>query len=265
MKPAACNPQYAITSRIPTFRDFGGQSSRYGGRVATGLVYRAGHFVDASALDKAFVDELRLPQVLDLRSAWETRRTPNRWVTAESTLLELDIIMDVGIRHDGTSHLTHEYDTLAGAREMMLTMYRNFPRQMEHQLPHIVSALLDGAGLPTMIHCSAGKDRTGFACAILLKALGVNDEEIMADYLRAGESLVGTPIADEMAAALHALIGRPIAADAMAAIMSARREYLETSLRTIDEHYAGIDRYLQRAGLNDQVQERLRERFLTGS
>ncbi|MBV2159265.1 tyrosine-protein phosphatase, partial [Achromobacter denitrificans] len=118
-------------------------------------------------------------------------------------------------------------------------------------------------GLPTMIHCSAGKDRTGFACAILLKALGVDDEEIMADYLRAGESLVGTPIADEMAAALAALIDRPIAADAMAAIMSVRREYLETSLEAIDEHYGGIDHYLRRAGLGDRIQERLRGLLLT--
>ena len=75
-----------------------------------------------------------------------------------------------------------EQPTAATAEALMIEIYRRLPQQMAPVLGRIGDRLL-GGGAPLLIHCTAGKDRTGFAVAMLLHALGVSQEEIERDYL----------------------------------------------------------------------------------
>ena len=248
----------------PTFRDLGGAATSDGRSVRHGLLFRAGHLMEPSPAEREFVRNLRLRQVFDLRSGVERSRQPSNWSDASAArLVHCDVNTDVRAGSEGLLHLLEEDFSEAGALKMILHTYRNFPGGFKSQLRPLFDALLDEQGFPVLIHCSAGKDRTGFACAMVLHALGVSEAEILEDYLRTGDALVGSPMADAMAELLAGYIGRTPHPAAVAVIMGVRREFLETAFTALREEYGSVDQYLaQVAGLDAQRREQLRGLFL---
>ncbi len=248
----------------PTFRDLGGITTADGRQVRYGQFFRAGHLLSPDSADEARIRNLGLRRVCDLRSAAERQKQPSAWGSYSTALtLECDVNADVRSGHGGLLHLLQSNLSAQGAREMMLHTYRNFSQGFESQLRVLFDTLLDEQGTPVLVHCTAGKDRTGFACALVLHALGVDSTQIYADYLSTGDVLVNSAVADSLADFLSQILGRCPDPAAIDVIMRVDAAYLEAALAALNTAYGSIDHYLvQAGGLTPARREQLRQRLL---
>jgi protein-tyrosine phosphatase len=170
------------------FRDIGGLPTIDGRRVCRGRVYRshAPDWFDAERL--ATVSRMPLRTVIDLRSGEERRAGTSPLAHPGLTRWQLPLSSTIGAPHA----LLHECMAEPGsARRQMEGVYRAIPFDHVPGFTAFMAALAEGE-TPLLLHCSAGKDRTGVAMAILLTLLGVERDVIVKDYLRtnAGMSLI---------------------------------------------------------------------------
>ena len=245
----------------PNFRDFGGQATRDGGRVRTGLLYRSEAIIEPADPDAALLASIGMALVCDLRGSSERNHLPNAWWTAaETECIDLDILG--GLRGKTRLWETLRADPSAdAARATMLGVYRELPRAAAPHLSRIFARLADG-DLPVLIHCTAGKDRTGFVCAMILSALGVETDAIMADYLATNDR-----ISDRVRAATARFAGenlrRDVPGHALDTLVSVAPEYLAASLEAIDESFGSADSYLEHeAGLDPARLRALHDRLI---
>ncbi|CAM8672795.1 tyrosine-protein phosphatase [Sphingobium sp.] len=146
------------------FRDLGGYRTKDGKQVKWGLLYRSGGSAMLTADDKARVQALGLRNMVDLRSDEERQFAPSQI--------------------DGVPYSTIGYSMAAMIKGDLRNggaLYRNFPEQLAPQLRILFDILKRNEG-PVEYNCSAGQDRTGFASAMILSALGVPRDVILADY-----------------------------------------------------------------------------------
>jgi protein-tyrosine phosphatase len=168
--------------RVLNFRDFGGWDTADGAKVARGKIYRSASFQDATEGDIAKLNAMGLRFLVDLRRREERAHDPSRWSTETCR-----VIFDDG-GAAGSSLPPHLQVLLNGEitpeamRDYMINLYRDIPFD-----PRLVglyrswfSELAEGGA--GVVHCAAGKDRTGIGCALTLLALGVDEEAVFADY-----------------------------------------------------------------------------------
>src|SRR6202035_3724487 len=161
------------------FRDLGGYPGRDGRTVRWRQIFRSNHL---GHLTEADIEVLR---PLGLKSAFDFRGTEERaeamCAVAEITVHSLPI--EPSVTAELRSRLAAGGPGLpADALEVMRDSYRNYVRQNTPSYRALFSHLLEDRA-PLVIHCTAGKDRTGFACALILHALGVPEKTIGEDYL----------------------------------------------------------------------------------
>src|ERR1700727_1130560 len=161
------------------FRDLGGYPGRDGRIVRWRQIFRSNHL---GHLTEADIESLR---PLGLKSAFDFRGTQERaeamCAVAEITVHSLPI--EPTVTAELRSRLAAGGPVLpADALEVMRDSYRNYVRQNTASYRALFAHLLEDRA-PLVIHCTAGKDRTGFACALILHALGVADDVIAEDYL----------------------------------------------------------------------------------
>ena len=178
----------ALPAGIPlqnasNLRDLGGWPTQDGRRVRTGLVFRAPALVNLSAADEAIVAGLGLRTVCDFRGARERAQAPVEVPGARSLSLPIEPSVGAGLRD---ILRTGEASGALSPDELMALLgdaYCAYALQSHAQYRALFAAILAPDGLPLLLHCSAGKDRTGFGSALLLTALGVAWEHVLQDYL----------------------------------------------------------------------------------
>ena len=249
----------------PNFRDLGGLPTTDGRRVRHGQLFRSQGLAELTDADLLLLATLGVRLVCDLRSNGERTLHPSRrdggWA---ATWLEFDIHTDVRSGERGLLEILREQPDEHGADAMMLCTYRNLPRAFEAVMPRLFERLLSADGLPILIHCTAGKDRTGFAVAILLAALGVTREAVEADYLRSLQ-MIDRPRLEAATTQVMALfMGAEPAPSVIRAITTVRREYLQASYDAIDAEYGSMEGYLLNVCRLDATQRvQLAARLLT--
>jgi protein-tyrosine phosphatase len=206
--------------------------------------------------------QIPLATLCDLRSIGERLRSPNDMpVTLSTCLLEFDVRNDLQADQRLTAMLVRN-PTHGGAESVMLEIYRRFPRYLAPTLQRIFARLLD-AGAPMLIHCAAGKDRTGFVVAVLLRTLGFTHETVEADYLSSrdwrGVQQHRVALTERLAPSLPAAaIG-----EVLDAVLDVRVNYLAAAFSAITEQFGSLDRYLNHeVGVSTQDCERLCQALL---
>jgi protein-tyrosine phosphatase len=249
---------------IPNFRDFGGYATQDGRRVRNGVLYRSQAFAGATEEDLEFLAGLGIRLVCDLRSEMERHEGQDRWpVGTPPARLFLDLRNDVRAGHNELIDTIRAQPNPTGVHRGMMLVYRGMPAAFAPVLPQLFEHLLDPAHLPMVIHCHAGKDRTGFICAVILAALGVEREDIVADYLLTAQRIDRNRLSHELVATFSAFVGVPLTAESLQVALDVRLEYLNAAMDALEEHYGGIDRYLQDTGkLSFANLERLRDILL---
>jgi protein-tyrosine phosphatase len=238
-----------LLDAAPTFRDLGGLAIADGRHVRTGRLYRAGGLQQLAAGDCESLQRLGIRRVFDLRSELECRLHPSAWGDAcGARVVQCDVNRDIRAGGHDLLDLLRGGRGEAGAREMMRRTYRGFGIAFAQQLPRLFAMLLADENLPALIHCTAGKDRTGFACAMLLHALGADEGTIVADYLDTAEFLGSDSILRATAQMLEAYLGEPPDGGVVKAVAGVRAEYIEAALDEIRRTHGSLERYLQLVG-----------------
>ena len=253
-------PGVARLAAAPNFRDLGGMKAAHGARIAHGKLFRSEAIVAPRAEDEAVLASYGIRVVCDLRGEPERASAPNDWWRARgAAVLAMDITADIR----GTAHweAMRNDPGEAGAVALMRLTYRALPEAAATHLRRVFACIENGE-LPLIIHCTAGKDRTGVVVALLLSALGVPREEIYADYLASG--LYQSPLVIERTREImRAGLGRDVKSAALRAICGVRQDYLDASFAVIEEAHGSVETYLTEfAGLDEPRRERVRARLL---
>lgn len=224
-----------MTTHVPNLRDIGGVVTADGLRVREGILLRSA----LPAADDLVPDDLAWPPslVIDLRSPLELLDGhPLDELGLRVINLPLLESLRPGAQHDGT---------LAG-------LYRLVNEDASHLLVDLVAEIAVADG-PVLVHCAAGKDRTGIGVALVLRLLGVDHEEVIADYL----------LTDEARDAIDRRLNRGyngsvVPASFYLVVPEALREVMDMW----DAHPEGVEGWFVAAGGDVTVVRRLRERFL---
>jgi protein-tyrosine phosphatase len=248
------------------FRDCGGYETADGARVRWGRLYRSGLLARLSAAAAAQVQALGIRAVCDLRRTTERALHPNPSFGAEVHRFEWDSEQESSpIRDQAFANSTDA----AAVQAAMLTMYERLPFGLQPRLAGVFAALDHAAPGAAIVHCTAGKDRTGVAVALVLESLGVRRDEVVEDYTLTNTAvdlrsqLLGR---DGSGAGLAATAEPILALSAMAqeAMLAARPEYILASLNAIEARHGSVRQYLlDELALEPAMLERLRERLLT--
>ena len=227
------------------FRDLGGLRAAGERRVRPGVLFRSDTLQALSLEDVSYlVDELSLELIIDLRIGPEAV-TEGRGPMAATPVSYLNAPL-----HDlPVSDLP--------AREQSLHFYLNHLASPTSPLSTVIRVVSALAGRPTLVHCAAGKDRTGLVTALLLRLLGVDDEDIVADYLRTEQN---------MARVIERFRGWPRYRDHMAAVPAEVYQAQEHTIRGfldgLDRSHGGAEAWSRSRGIDDVVLRRLREGLL---
>lgn len=248
---------------VHNFRDFGGYAVTGGGRLRTGVLWRSGQHGEASEADLARIAGLGLTLVFDLRSTAERTRMPCRRPAGFAAQV---------VSHDEPAHAMAPHveaakreRTVESTRETMRRSYGGMPFR-----PGLVASVrrmladlqtVEGAAL---VNCMAGKDRTGFAVAMVQSALGVHRDDILADYLltnTAGDAEARIAAGARVAAAAAG----PLDPEVARVLMGVEAEYLDRAFAAIDERHGSLDAYRREVlELDEAGREGLRTRLVEG-
>jgi protein-tyrosine phosphatase len=257
--------QFELTG-TRNFRSLKGLPTVDGRRIAGHTILRSDQLDLLVGPDWQVLQSLGVKTVCDLRSANERVRHPNSLPIPGLRQVALEVISDVRADPTLTAALKSSPDA-QGAVNLMLEVYRRLPGSLAPHLP-VLFGLFASGEVPVLVHCAAGKDRTGFAVAVLLHALGVTSEAILADYLLSARlACVSNPIRREMVGDIVSRLAGDGQNEAMIdAIMDARTDYLETAFSAVATQYGSMDAYIYRcAGLDAQGLQHLRARWLTSA
>lgn len=169
---------------IFNFRDYGGYATPHG-RVVTNTLYRSGHHHGATPADLDLFGRHEVRTIIDLRG--DSERAAYPCTRAEG--FAADVVFAPG-ETDGRDPAVppSDFEDAADAERRMLAIYRLLPFAPALVATYrlYLAALIARPG-PSMVHCFAGKDRTGIAVALTHTLLGVSPDDLMADYLRSAD------------------------------------------------------------------------------
>jgi len=247
-------PELTLSAPV-NLRDLGGIRIE-GGVLREGLAIRTD---DIAYVTEEVADELvaaGLTAIIDLRSSLEVATTGRGpFADRPVTYHHLPLIADVGeSMKEGAEALGHD------------VMGRMYVAMVERAAPQLVTALNVIAHSPgaTAFHCAAGRDRTGVLAAMLLLALGADDDDIVADYARTGENMVAIMERNRpVMGAMWKALGFDIDAHDGSALLEGSMEVsMQMLLATLRERHGDALAPLRAAGLGDDTVARLRSRAL---
>ncbi|MDE1164373.1 MAG: tyrosine-protein phosphatase [Pseudomonas sp.] len=244
-------------------RSLKGMPALCGRHIAGHSLLRGDQLHRLTGDDWQTLQQLGLKTVCDLRSTSERVRYPSVLPAGAMQHLHLEVTGDVRADPRVAAMLAAN-PVGQGAREMMLEVYRSLPDLLAPRLAALFGVFASGQS-PVLIHCAAGKDRTGVAVALLLHALGVAPEVIMADYLLSARRFQQLDEQRQMAmtSAITHMVGQPVNEAAMDAVLDARPEYLQAAYARIEAGYGGLQAYLLRfSGLDAAGLQRWRDGVL---
>ena len=263
MMEDARNAELPRLEGCTNFRDFGGVTGADGRPIRRRRLFRSGVLSRLTESDLAIVAGLNIGTVCDLRSEPERTRHPSRWPQGQGTQwMYSEISADLRAGNQLLRQIIAEDPSIVGAHRMMLQIYRIFPKGAASTL-RMLFPLLIASPAPLLVHCTAGKDRTGFISAAILWALGASREAIYEDYMASGPRLDVQHLAGGMAALAKEVLGVDLSEEVLTTLNGVAPEYLDASFATIDQGYGSMDAYLEtEAGLDAGMRERLRETLI---
>jgi protein-tyrosine phosphatase len=238
------------------FRDLGGYRTADGRTVKWGMLYRSGSMHDLTPADFTALAARGIRTVCDFRDNKERASAPVAWPDAHvPAVLADDYDLDLDLRAFAQPGLDGPK-----ARAIMAAFYTKLPFQFAGAYRRMFAELAAGHA-PLAFNCSAGKDRTGVAAALLLSVLGVPYETVAEDYLLSNRTFDPTRAVatDPRAAAFY----RQLPPDALKALMGVDRSYLDAAFAAIRARPGGIEGYYRdQLGLDAAAIRKLRAAYL---
>ena len=245
--------------------------------VAPGVLFRSSELSKLDAAGRRSMTGLGISDVADLRSHAELQRR-GAGAVPDGVVVHHLPFPEVSHSHETDAEAPHESswqkmmteysdeDPAVAASRWMTAEYERFPTLggALRAVRQIITTI--GDGRPVLVHCFAGKDRTGFAVAVALEAAGVDRDAILTDYLRSNDAVttLRRHILDTMGSRDGVTDEVMSFAESRLTdeVLGVREHYLVSARRVLDDTHGGLDRYLQAAGVSDDDVARLRSRLL---
>jgi protein-tyrosine phosphatase len=224
------------------FRDLGGYTLIDGRRMRKGMIYRSDHLGRLTDADQQLLDEIGIRTVVDLRREEEREEAADRvdnpavnqvWLPVKAE--GADIISIRRSMERGEVSASSAYEFLQEANRQFTGVFSPVFRDFLH-------LLLDESCYPLVFHCSAGKDRAGYAAAMTLYALGATDDTVMHDYLATNHCT-----ANYVDGIIDGLSDSEfnVEPDAVRTLMQVVPEYITQALDIIYKERGGMAAYLE--------------------
>ncbi|MEU4211353.1 tyrosine-protein phosphatase [Streptomyces sp. NPDC026206] len=267
-------PQQFDASTIINFRDLGGIALAGNSAVRPGLLLRSGQLDRLDPEADPAVAALGIHTVVDLRTGHERRERPDR-VPDGARLIVADVMSGMLAQRDGSpeDQAPARLETILGnpaaaeehlgggkAEKLMCDTYRSFVTSESACQAYrlLLTTLAEPDCGPLLFHCTAGKDRTGWAATVILMLLGADAAAVEREYLDVVPAVRAAfaPHIDRFTAAG----GNP---DIAGAILSVRPGYLAAALEEMDRAYGGVEAYVRDGlGIPDAAVDRIRARCI---
>ncbi|MEE3327883.1 MAG: tyrosine-protein phosphatase [Myxococcota bacterium] len=233
------------------FRDLGGYRTQDGRQVRWGLFYRSEHLHDLTDRDLGSLSDLEINLICDFRSPQEKAEEPDRLPESNPPRVAELEIWDPSFTSEGFREKI-ESGNIEGMDlgEILVEGNRLFATKFSPLYAEMFDLIQDPQNLPVLVHCTAGKDRAGFASALILRVLGVPQETIFEDFL-----LTNFYTADKIDRAVmitRAATLFQVDEDQLRSVMGVERRYLQSAFDAIQEEYGSFENYRREAlGISD--------------
>ncbi|KAH7236346.1 protein-tyrosine phosphatase-like protein [Fusarium tricinctum] len=257
-------PPFLPVSGLPNFRDLGGRPhpipSRPGYTIKSGLVFRSAEPSRLTEDGVSALQDLKISHVYDLRSRTEIERyaTGTReWPGAQRVFTPVFLDKDYGPE---AIALRFQNYTAEGSQGFVKA-YQDIWETGTGSINTILSHLAKPDPSPLLIHCTAGKDRTGVICAFILSICGVDDQTIAREY-----SLTEVGLGDFGEELLAAVMKSPeLEANPEGArrLLGAKPENMLAALKALREQHDSVEKYVVKScGLSEDDLEQIRKNLI---
>jgi protein-tyrosine phosphatase len=263
--PAESREQHRVLNfeGIANFRDLGGYPTLDGRHTRWGVMYRSGNLSKASRVDTDIVNRLGLAKLIDFRSAAEKEEEPDQLPEPRDfEVVEIPTLDggDNSVADEIMARIENGKFSDFDPNGFMLDANRRFTYEFAPQFKQFIETVAAAQGEPVLWHCSAGKDRAGFASAILLRILGVPQDVVMKDYMLS--KTYALEARQKELLLLRTLKGDE-AADKLTILMGVEESWLEAAFNEIDARYGNFDGYVREAlGLDTHDVIQLKSKLL---
>ncbi|MBL8294893.1 MAG: tyrosine-protein phosphatase [Bryobacterales bacterium] len=234
--------------RVSNFRDVGGLTTVDGRTLKTGVLFRSEELSRMTARDLATLRDFKLKLICDLRSPRERREKPSPAVLTD-TIRVVNIPILPPANQDGTRKLLFSFlfGKTGGARfrEFSRACYHSIAFEQTSRIRDVITLLSKEESLPALIHCSAGKDRTGFLAALIQLLAGVPYEMVMDDYLLTNDHF--RPRLERFIQWMRILTLWQVSPERIRLVAMAHREFLDEVHTLIVRDYGSVEMYLSEA------------------
>ena len=247
--------RHVVLQGAANFRDLGGYETKDGHHVKWNEIYRSADISKLTNADLAILKDRKITYDVDLRGRQESALAPDKLNPGTDYILCPAGSNNLGALTKGMTIAKGK----AGGDSLIMGFYSRIDSLADRYKPFFNKLLDLPADNGLVFHCTAGKDRTGIAAALLLYSLGVPYNTIIADYeatnyYRKGENAKSTA---QLTKGLH------IDQDVAKSMMAAKKEYLDATFAEITKQYGSVDNYLRtQIGLDDQKIGLLKKKFL---
>ncbi len=238
-------------------RELGGYKTTDGKSVKWGMLFRSDKLSDLSENDQLYLQSLGIKRIVDFRSEGEKTEDPNI-IPEGINYIETPINVDGAMRSKIEAVLKGE--TKKEIKSFLVDANKEFVTNYTSVYEDFLRGLIHEDG-PTLFHCTAGKDRAGFAAAITLIALGVSKEDVIEDYMKT--NIFTKDKIDEMIDKIKLMSLYQADAEILRPLIGVERIYIETAFKTAEEKYGSLENFI-REGLNisDEEIQILRNKFV---
>lgn len=222
--------------QIFNFRDFGGYQTSNGKRVKKGLLFRSGTLAQATDDDLMKISDLGIKTIIDFRNQREKDSHPDR-LPKQSHINYVQLPIRA-IKFDKGNYF---YKVLLGIVDeivkrdyvaVTIKAYQDYATAFREEYSSMLKLMTDTNNFPILIHCTAGKDRTGVGAALIHSILDVPYASIMEDYLESNQNL--QPYKDQMLKKFEFFGKFGFTETRFLPLFEARESYLDATLEAID-------------------------------
>lgn len=228
------------------FRDLGGYQAADGRRIRWRTLFRADGLSRLSPADRRVIRQLGVATVIDLRTTAELEG--GRFPVEE---------IPVGFHHVPLLDDVPSLEKFEMTPGMLASQYQQIARDAAHQIARVLTIVAERHAHPVIVHCTAGKDRTGVLVAVLLGVLGVDDEAIVHDYALSAQAMVALrkKLVERYPEGKEAIEGAT-------EVFSAAPTNISRLLEDLRADYGSIEAYAAAAGAGPAVVTALRDTLL---
>lgn len=249
---------------LDNLRDYGDYATAGGGRIRRGRLIRAANQARMSDADLEVLAAYGFGTIVDLRRPIERTKQPSRrYAGFDGRVIENDL--DAVGEAPHITFLKSADLTPDSGRRFMTGLYAEMAFAPSHiEIFSQYFGVLADSDRPVLIHCAAGKDRTGMLAALTHHLLGVSRDDLLEDYLLTNVAVDLEARAPDIALQLEKFTGRVAAPDAIVAFMGVEAAYLDAAFEAIEARHGSLDAYMEQAlGVDAVRRDRIVERLTT--